>query len=87
MPYSVGWVVADMKANFKFLCYTQQACPSVKAGLKEMGFKSIRDAPAGEPFDIYASRELTNMQHENKIVEEIIEQFEEKIHTIQIRTV
>ena len=75
-----------MQANFKFTCYTHQACPSVKEGLKEMGFKRIRDAPTGEPFDISANMALRSRQHENEVVEEIVKQFKEKIYAIHIKT-
>lgn len=78
--------MVEMRATFKFLCYTHQACPDVKAGLKDMGFRKVRDAPYHSTYDIYAKMDLIDREHENDVLDEIWERFGDEVHSIEITT-
>ena len=73
-----------MRAEFEFLCNSHQACPRVKAELKRMGFRYVRDTPRYSPFDIAASMGLRSEEHKQEVIKEIRDKFQERIHTIQI---
>ena len=75
-----------MRAEFEFLCNSHQVCPRVKAELKRMGFKYVRDTTQYSPFDIAASMRLRSEEHKQEVIKEIRERFQERIHTIQITT-
>ena len=66
------------------MCYTHQACPDVKKGLKQMGFRGVHDAPDHSTFDIYAKMDVMNRDHENDIIHEIWDRFGDDVHTIEV---
>ena len=75
-----------MRAEFEFLCNSHRACPRVKAELKRMGFKDVRDTQKYSPLDIVASMRLKSEEQKNEVIKKVRKKFQEDIHAIQITT-
>jgi hypothetical protein len=75
-----------LKAEFKFLCSTHQACPEVKEKLRIIGFTDFKNLDNSPSFDIFAKFELENEQEGEKVAKKVFEQCQEKVQTIQITT-
>ena len=75
-----------MKAEFKFLCTTYQACSKVKEILKDMGFSDFKDLNKSPSFDISAKFELKYELESGKIAEKIFKKCKGKVQSIQITT-
>lgn len=75
-----------MRAEFKFLCNTHQACPEVKKVLSGMGFNDFKDLDSSPSFDISAKFELDNEKQPEEIAKQIFQECKAKVQSIEITT-
>lgn len=74
-----------LESDVKILCSNHQVCPQVINILQDIGFTRIKDIrESSTSFDISARYRFKDGQHREKIINDIFEKGEEKIHGIKI---